>query len=66
MRKVIEGCKVCGKQMLTDETLLKRTCDACKAKQVRESSRRLAARRKARRHAFKAGMEAHPQGFGSR
>jgi hypothetical protein len=33
-----------------------RTCNACKVKQRREYSRKLAAKRKAERHAFKAEM----------
>jgi hypothetical protein len=57
MHEVPGGCKVCGKQMLTDRSSLRhRTCDACKAEQQRESNRRLAARRKAKRHAAKATM----------
>jgi hypothetical protein len=58
MREVIDGCKVCGKRMLTDgNPLTLRTCDACKAEQQREQSRRLTARLKAERHAFKADMD---------
>jgi hypothetical protein len=55
--QVMWGCKVCGKRMLTDgNPLTYRTCDACKAKQRHDSIRRLAAERKARRHADKAEM----------
>lgn len=58
MREVIDGCKVCGKRMLTDGSpLVRRTCDACKARQQREQRRRLAAKRKAERHEFKAELE---------
>ena len=33
MREVKDGCKLCGKRMLTDRSpLIRRTCDACKAK----------------------------------
>jgi hypothetical protein len=55
MHEVIGGCKICGKQMLTDRSpLMHRTCDACKAEQRREHNRRIDARRKAKRHAAKA------------
>ena len=38
MREVMDGCKVCGKRMLTNRSpLIRRTCDACKAEQRRES-----------------------------
>jgi hypothetical protein len=58
MREVMWGCKVCGKRMLTDgNPLTYRTCDACKAKQRHDSIRRLAAKRKAERHADKAEMD---------
>jgi hypothetical protein len=52
---VIGGCKVCGKRMQVEgaSPLLYRTCDDCKAKQQREQNRRLAAKRKAERHARK-------------
>ena len=57
MREVMDGCKVCGKPMLTNSSpLIHRTCAACKAEQRRESNRRLAARRKAERHAAKEPM----------
>jgi hypothetical protein len=57
MREVLFGCEYCGKRMLTDgNPLTYRSCDACKAKHRREGSRRQAADRKARRHAFKAAM----------
>jgi hypothetical protein len=57
MHEVIDGCKACGKRLLTDgNPLVMRTCDACKAKQKREQSSRLAANRKAERHAFKEDM----------
>jgi hypothetical protein len=43
------GCKVRGKQMLTDRSPLRhRTCDACKAERRRENHRRTDARRKSR------------------
>ena len=46
MREVIGGCKVYGKQMLTDRSPLRhRTCDACKAERRRENHRRTDARR---------------------
>jgi hypothetical protein len=58
MHEVIGGCKVCGKQMLTDRSPVRhRTCDACKAEHRRENHRRTDARRKAERHAAKAAME---------
>ena len=58
MREVMDGCKVCGRAMLTDGSpLIQRTCADCKARQRRESNRRLAARRKAERHAAKAEMK---------
>ena len=48
------GCKVCGKRMLTPELpLIRRTCEDCKAEQAREHNRKVAARRKAERHAAK-------------
>jgi hypothetical protein len=44
----MDGCKLCGKRMLTNRSpLIHRTCDACKAKQRREAHRKTAARRKA-------------------
>ena len=57
MHEVIGGCKVCGKQMLTNRSPVRhRTCDACKVEPRRESNRRTNARRKAERHAAKAKM----------
>ena len=57
MRKVLNGCKVCGKRMLTaGSPLIHRTCDACKAKQRRTDNSRLAAKRKAKRHAAKVEL----------
>ena len=57
MREVIDGCKICGRRMLTDGSpLIRRTCDACKAIQQREHNRRGNARRTAKRHAAKAEM----------
>jgi hypothetical protein len=57
LHEVMGGCQVCGKRMLTHRSPLHyRTCDECKAKQRREASRRLAARRKAERHAIKQTM----------
>jgi hypothetical protein len=57
MREVLNGCKVCGKRMLTaGSPLIHRTCDACKAKQRRTDNSRLAAKRKAKRHAAKAEL----------
>jgi transposase-like protein len=57
MRAVMDGCKVCGKRMLTDGSpLIHRTCNACKAEQRRKSHRKTAARRKAKRHAAKAKL----------
>ena len=57
MQEVYGGCKVCGKQKLTDRSPLeRRTCDACKAVQKRERNRRVDARRKAERDAVKAKM----------
>ena len=54
LREVMDGCKVCGRRMLTpDSPLIRRTCDACKAEQRREHNAMLAARRKAKRHAAK-------------
>jgi hypothetical protein len=58
MQKVLVGCKLCGKRMLTHlSPLFKRTCDACKAERHREENRKLAARRKAQRHAAKAALK---------
>src|ERR1700754_653356 len=58
MQKVLVGCKLCGKRMLTHlSPLFKRTCETCKAEQHREASRKLAARRKAQRHAAKAALK---------
>jgi len=58
MQKVLGGCKLCGKPMQTNRSpLIHRTCDACKDEQLRESNRRLAARRKAKRHATKAALK---------
>ena len=58
MQKVLGGCKLCGKPMQTNRSpLIYRTCDACKDEQLRESNRRLAARRKAKRHATKAALK---------
>ena len=58
MQKVVVGCKLCGKRMLTHlSPLFKRTCDACKAERRREENRKLAARRKAQRHAAKAALK---------
>jgi hypothetical protein len=55
--EVMDGCKVCGKRMLTHGSMLiRRTCAACKAQQRRAHNRRLAARRKAERHAAKAKL----------
>lgn len=57
LHQVLGGCKVCGKRMLTrGSTLIHRTCDACKAEQRRERSRRASARRKAERHAAKRAL----------
>jgi hypothetical protein len=59
MREVMDGCKICGKRMLTKRSpLIRRTCDACKAEQLREQNRKTAARRKAARHAAKAKLGA--------
>jgi len=59
MREVLDGCKICGKRMLTDRSpLIHRTCDACKAEQRRAHNSKMAARRKAERHAAKQAMEA--------
>jgi hypothetical protein len=58
MQKVLGGCKLCGKPILTSRSpLIHRTCDACKDEQLRESNRRLAVRRKAKRHATKAALK---------
>ena len=58
MRKVMNGCKVCGKRMLTDGSpLIHRTCDDCKLDRSREANRKTAARRKAERHAAKAKLD---------
>ena len=58
MQKVLGGCKLCGKPMQTNRSpLIHRTCDACKDEQLRESNRRLAVRRKAKRHATKAALK---------
>ena len=57
MHEVLGGCKVCGKQMLTDRSpLMHRTCNACEAEHRRERNRRTDARRKAERDAVKAKM----------
>ena len=57
MYEVEHGCKVCGKRMLTDYAPGRaRTCAECKAKQKREVNRRMAAKRKAKRHAIKEKM----------
>ena len=57
MREVFDGCKLCGKRMLTNRsTLIHRTCAACKVQQRRAAHRKTAARRKAVRHAAKAAM----------
>ena len=51
---VMWGCKVCGRRMRTHGSpLVYRTCDKCKANQRRAQSRKLAAQRKAERHARK-------------
>jgi hypothetical protein len=56
---VMGGCKVCGKRMLTHRSpLIHRTCDACKVKQRQADNRKLAARRKAARHAAKQKLPA--------
>ena len=58
MQKVLVGCKLCGKRMLTHlSPLFKRTCDACKAERHCEANRKLAVRRKAQRHAAKAALK---------
>jgi len=58
MQKVLGGCKLCGKGVLTHlGPLFKRTCDTCKAERHREENRKLAARRKAQRHAAKAALK---------
>ena len=58
MQKVLGGCKLCGKPMQTNRSpLIRRTCDACKDEQLRESNRRLTVRRKAKRHATKAAQK---------
>ena len=55
LREVKDGCKLCGKRMLTpDSPLIRRTCDACKAERRREQNRKLDVRRKAERDAAKA------------
>jgi len=57
LREVMDGCKICGKRMLTNRSpLIHRTCAACKVEQRREAHCRTAARRKAARHAAKAAM----------
>ena len=57
MQEVMGGCKVCGKRMLTDRSvLIHRTCDACKRKQRREANRKTTERRKAERWASKAAL----------
>jgi hypothetical protein len=57
MREVIGGCRICSKPMPTnDSPSMRRTCDACKAEQRRKHDLRIAARRKAKRHAVKAAM----------
>lgn len=56
-REVLDGCKLCGKRMLTrGSILIHRTCDTCKAEQRRERARKTAERRKAERHAAKAAL----------
>jgi hypothetical protein len=58
MQKVLVGCKLCGERMLTPlSPRFKRTCDTCKAERHREENRKLAARRKAQRHAAKAALK---------
>jgi ribosome-binding protein aMBF1 (putative translation factor) len=57
MHEVYVGCKICGRQMLTNGSpLVRRTCDACNAEQRRKYNRKNDARRKAKRHAAKAKM----------
>ena len=57
MREVLGGCKICGKPMLTNGgPAVRRTCETCKAEQRRKHDLRIAARRKAKRHAVKAAM----------
>jgi hypothetical protein len=59
VRVVTDGCKVCGKRILTSGSpLIRRTCDACKADQRRARSRKQEALRKAARHAAKRAMGA--------
>jgi hypothetical protein len=59
MREVMDGCKVCGKRMLTDRSpFIRRTCDACKAERRRAHNRKLWAKRKATRLATKQAMAA--------
>ena len=53
MRKVMNGCKVCGKRMLTDGSpLIYRTCDDCKLEPAPRGHDRKTRppRRKAERH----------------
>jgi hypothetical protein len=58
MEEVSGGCKVCGKRMLTDwYPLVKVTCDACKLAQRQARNRKMAAKRKAERHAAKAALK---------
>src|ERR1700752_2389314 len=58
MQQVLVGCKLCGKGMLTHlSPLLNRPCDTCKAEQHRDALHKLAARRKAQRHAAKAALK---------
>jgi len=57
LREVIDGCKLCGRRMLTpDSPLIRRTCAACKAEQRRAHNAKVSARRKAARHAIKAKL----------
>jgi hypothetical protein len=59
MREVMDGCKVCGKRMLTDRSpFIRRTCDACKAARRRAHNRKLGVKRKATRLAIKQAMAA--------
>ena len=54
LREVMDGCKVCGRRMMTPNSpLIRRTCEACKTEQRRANNAKLAARRKAKRHAAK-------------
>ncbi|MFH0297218.1 hypothetical protein AAFX91_08240 [Bradyrhizobium sp. 31Argb] len=57
MEEVFGGCKVCSKRMLTNwYPLVHVTCEACKLAQRQARNRKLAAKRKAERHAIKAKM----------